>query len=135
MMLKNNFSSKDPEITVGIVMPSDNASNLELVLSESDLFELETDNKIYPSCKSLTELSIVIKHDKLHLPELNVSSQVISLIPTIDSHDAHLMIKNVKAGRGFHWEKDITINVTGELILKSNYQNIILINKLKIYFY
>ena len=88
MMLKNNFSSIDPEITVGIVMPSDNASNLELVLSESDLFELETDNKIYPSCKSLTELSIVIKHDKLHIPELNVSSQVISLIPTIDSHDA-----------------------------------------------
>ena len=69
MILKNNFSSKDPEITVGIVMPSDNASNLELVLSESDLFELETDNKIYPSCKSLTELSIVIKHDKLHIPE------------------------------------------------------------------
>ena len=46
MILKNNFSSKDPEITVGIVMPSDNASNLELVLSESDLFELETDNKL-----------------------------------------------------------------------------------------
>ena len=91
-----------------------------------------TDNKIYPSCKSLTKLSIVIKHDKLHIPELNVSSQVISLIPTIDSHDAHLMIKNVKAGRGFHWEKDITINVTGELILKSNDQNIILINKLKL---
>ncbi len=45
-MLKNNFSSIDPKITVGIVMPSDNASNLELVLSESDLFELETDNKI-----------------------------------------------------------------------------------------
>ena len=114
MILKNNFSSKDPEITVGIVMPSDNASNLELVLSESDLFELETDNKIYPSCKSLTELSIVIKHDKLHLPELNVSSQVISLIPTIDSHDAHLMIKNVKAGRGFHWEKELNLKYWGK---------------------
>ena len=114
MMLKNSFSSKDPEITVGIVMPSDNASNLELVLSESDLFELETDNNIYPSCKSLTELSIVIKHDKLHLPELNVSSQVISLIPTIDSHDAHLMIKNVKAGRGFHWEKELNLKYWGK---------------------
>ena len=50
----------------------------------------------------------------MQIPELNVSSQVISLIPTIDSHDAHLMIKNVKAGRGFHWEKELNLKYWGK---------------------
>ena len=104
-MTSKIIPSKEPIIRVGIILPGDNIKNIELNLSESDSFEIETNEKIYPSCKNNSNIIISINDHRLRIDELDVATQKIIINPTIDSNKIFSMIKGVVAGRGFHWEK------------------------------
>ena len=58
-MRNNSQVSKEPLIKVGIILPNDNMSQIDIVLSDSDSFEVETLEKIFPSCKNKNDLSIL----------------------------------------------------------------------------
>ena len=45
-MTSKIIPSKEPIIRVGIILPADNIKNIELILSESDSFEIETNEKL-----------------------------------------------------------------------------------------
>ena len=66
-MNMNHLPTKEPNIKVGIILPSDNMSKIDIVLSECDSFEIETEEKLYPSCKNLNNLSIVRNESDLSL--------------------------------------------------------------------
>ena len=51
-MNMNHLPTKEPNIKVGIILPSDNMSKIDIILSECDSFEIETEEKLYPSCKN-----------------------------------------------------------------------------------
>ena len=105
--------SKEPIIQVGIILPADNIKNIELVLSDSDSFEIETNEKIYPSCKNNSNITISLNDEKMRINELDVITKKIIINPTIDSSNNFSMIKEVLAGRGFHWEKVVDIKYYG----------------------
>ena len=56
----NYLPSKEPTIKVGIILPADKMSKVDIILSNNDSFEIETAEKLYPSCKNLKKLSIMI---------------------------------------------------------------------------
>ena len=124
--------SKEPIIRVGIILPADNIKNIELVLSESDSFEIETNEKIYPSCKNNSNITISLNDEKMRINELGVITKKIVINPTIDSSKNFSMIKEVVAGRGFHWEKVVDIKYWGSLEFVIIENNIMVINELKL---
>ena len=71
-MISKIAPSKEPIIRVGIILPADNIKNIELVLSESDSFEIETNEKIYPSCKNNSNITISLNDEKMRINELGV---------------------------------------------------------------
>ena len=69
-MRNNSQVSKEPLIKVGIILPNDNMSQIDIVLSDSDSFEIETLEKIFPSCKNKNDLSIINNNGSLTLKDL-----------------------------------------------------------------
>ena len=131
-MTSKIITSKEPIIRVGIILPADKIENVDIVLSECDSFEIETNEKIYPSCKNNSNLTISINDHRLGIDELDVATQKIIINPTIDSNKIFSMIKGVVAGRGFHWEKVVDIKYWGSLEFVIAENNIMVINKLKL---
>ena len=78
-MNMKHIPTKEPNIKVGIILPIDNMSKIDIVLSDSDSFEIETEEKLYPSCKNFNNLSIVRNESDLRLDELNCISKKISI--------------------------------------------------------
>ena len=131
-MTSKIITSKEPIIRVGIILPADKIENVDIVLSECDSFEIETNEKIYPSCKNNSNLTISFNDHRLRIDELDVTTQKIIINPTIDSNKIFSMIKGVVAGRGFHWEKVVDIKYWGSLEFVIAENNIMVINKLKL---
>jgi len=131
-MTSKIITSKEPIIRVGIILPADKIENVDIVLSECDSFEIETNEKIYPSCKNNSNLTISINDHRLGIDELDVATQKIIINPTIDSNKIFSMIKGVVAGRGFHWEKVVDIKYWGSLEFVIMENNIMVINELKL---
>ena len=131
-MTSKIITSKEPIIRVGIILPADKIENVDIVLSECDSFEIETNEKIYPSCKNNSNIIISINDHRLRIDELDVATQKIIINPTIDSNKIFSMIKGVVAGRGFHWEKVVDIKYWGSLEFVIAENNIMVINKLKL---
>ena len=116
--MKSSYQpSKEPLIRVGIILPSDNMSQVNITLSDCDSFEIETSEKIFPSCKNNDYLSIVKSNESLTLKELDSNSKKVIIKPTVHSENTFITLKNVTAGRGFHWQKKIDKNTGGKLIL------------------
>ena len=53
----NHLPSKEPNIRVGIILPIDKMTKVDIVLSDSDSFEIHSEEKLYPSCKNLNKQS------------------------------------------------------------------------------
>ena len=79
-MTSKIITSKEPIIRVGIILPADKIENVDIVLSECDSFEIETNEKIYPSCKNNSNLTISINDHRLGIDGLDVATQKIILI-------------------------------------------------------
>ena len=78
-MRNHNQISKEPSIKVGIILPQDNMSQVDIVLSDCDSFEVETLEKIFPSCKNKSDLSITKNDNTLILKELECHSKNITI--------------------------------------------------------
>jgi len=110
---------KEPTIKVGIILPEDQLSKVELSIPQ---IEGETANKV------LGDITVGIIEDKIRIND-NLYEEV-TLNPE-DKND-YLIIKNVPAGRGFHWQKKIDIKVPGIVNIKNVNGHILLINQLSL---
>ena len=131
-MNMNHLPTKEPNIKVGIILPSDNMSKIDIVLSECDSFEIETEEKLYPSCKNLNNLSIVRNESDLRLDGLNCISKKISIKPIIHSDNTFITLKNITAGRGFHWQKNIDVKYWGKIEFTLIENKLLAINEVKL---
>jgi len=131
--MKSSYQpSKEPLIRVGIILPSDNMSQVNITLSDCDSFEIETSEKIFPSCKNNDYLSIVKSNESLTLKELDSNSKKVIIKPTVHSENTFITLKNVTAGRGFHWQKKIDIKYWGKIDFRIVENKLIAINEVKL---
>ena len=92
--------NKEPIIAVGIILPEDNQKKLRILDSQL--------NQNY---------EILIKNDQLLINDEIYSSYRFKR-PKNELNDHYFNINSVSAGRGFHWEKRISIKVKGDLEIK-----------------
>ena len=102
--------NKEPIIAVGIILPEDNQKKLRILDSQL--------NQNY---------EILIKNDQLLINDEIYSSYRFKR-PENESNDHYFNINSVSAGRGFHWEKRISIKVKGDLEIKIKKKSILLVN-------
>lgn len=131
-MRNNSQVSKEPLIKVGIILPNDNMSQIDIVLSDSDSFEIETLEKIFPSCKNKNDLSIINNDGSLTLKELECHSREIAIKPIASSKNTFITLKNITAGRGFHWQKKIDVKYWGEIHFRIVNEKLIAINEVNL---
>lgn len=102
--------NKEPIIAVGIILPEDNQKKLRIFDSQL--------NQNY---------EILIKNDQLLINDETYSSYRFKR-PENELNDHYFNINSVSAGRGFHWEKRISIKVKGDLEIKIKKKSILLVN-------
>ena len=108
--MKLALNNKEPTIAVGIILPEDNQKKLRIMNSQL--------NQKY---------EILIKNNQLLINNKFYSSYRFTR-PENELNDHYFSIDSVNAGRGFHWEKKISIKVKGDLEIKIKEKSIFLVN-------
>lgn len=119
--MTNKFSRL---IKVGIVLPEDEIGTVHIRFTDPSLFEIETADKIDPTCKTPELLDIPADTEEMYIKRLD---------DKLDDHS--ILIKGVPAGRGFHWQKTIDVFLPGSLRIKSVDRTLLIINEVPLEHY
>ena len=131
MLIPNAIPDKEPLIRVGIILPEDKFTFIEIKKSRSNDYRFISD-------ESEEYLAQELLHQFEHSEDkIVLNGKKKSFSWRIEPKHRHnigpehgLKVKNIFAGRGFHWEKTIDVTLPGsiEISLFNNY--LILINEL-----
>ena len=123
MLKPNTIPDEEPKIRVGIILPEDKQRSVVLDLSNSaDCIVKANDENIEITGN---EIQIEVKGDNISLGKNKYKNISIE-----QKEGDYITVKEVIAGRGFHWAKYIEVKLTGELEIKSLDDNLVLINQL-----
>ncbi len=126
MLKPNTIPKKEPKIRVGIILPEDKQKSVILDPFNSKSCVLKVDSKI-----------IIIPNDK----EIQIDVEGVHVLlngnryqnVTIEQKEGdYITVKEVIAGRGFHWAKYIEVKLTGDIEIKNLTGNMVLINELSL---
>lgn len=112
---------KEPQIRVGIVLPEDNTTSVTLILPSGTSLLTENTRDVLSGT-----ITINIAGGQLALK--NIKSKLFKLKP-LNEND-HITVKQVIAGRGFHWSKKIDVGLRHTIEIKIVDGHILLINEL-----
>ncbi len=123
MLKPNTIPDEEPKIRVGIILPEDKQRSVVLDLSNSAdcIVKANDENLKFTG----DEIQIEVKGDNISLGKNKYKNISIE-----QKEGDYITVKEVIAGRGFHWAKYIEVKLTGELEAKSLDDNLILINQL-----
>tara|TARA_B110000438_G_scaffold302219_1_gene359268 strand:+ start:607 stop:1872 length:1266 start_codon:yes stop_codon:yes gene_type:complete len=130
LLTPNDIPKKEPIVRIGIILPTDSIKTLRCSFSDPQCYEIETNTKIFPSCKNKNKLNIEVIDSHIIIPELSLKEKSIKLIPSILNENPSVKIDKVPAGRGFHWEKEIDLSYWGTIEFSCSKNNIMVINEL-----
>ena len=107
MLVKGQIPENEPIVSIGLVLPVDEQKSIEIEFGE-------------------TKEKIQIRANEKNLflngnPEENIYLT-----------DSSFTLNPIRAGRGFHWEKQISITVEGELEIKIVYGYLFVINHISL---
>ena len=109
MLQPGVIPSAEPVIRVGIILPEDSQKEITLSIPKSGSFLLEDSARENAKAPS-GSINFKNSDTGIHCSHLNRTSSHWRLIPEDNSHIAPqsgILVKNVVAGRGFHWQKFI----------------------------
>ncbi len=143
MLKKNHIPSEEPIITVGIIMPEDNANSITVKTPPeiSDKYIIRINNIDY----SLNNNSIL--NFKLHKKNIEISfddgiyvtNQEVRINPVFQKKEllpkSGLKVENVISGRDYHWKKRIDVYLPDTLIIKIVKNSLFLYNELPLEHY
>jgi SpoIID/LytB domain protein len=125
MLIPNSIPDKEPILRVGIVLPEDNEIAIKLELSSSKNIRFNADGIIFDHSDNQ---EITIENGILNC----CGSSFQNLVIEQDDTNSFIIVKDVIAGRGFHWAKKIDVKLTYSLIMSVVDNKIMLINELPI---
>jgi len=134
MLVNNSIPNEEPYINVGIVLPEDSCKILHLKIPNFPGYHLNYHDRNH-RLNSGSHLQIKIEQQEMVL-KINESTSHTGNQFSIrsDSDDPRLIpgqgliVRDVVAGRSFHWKKLITVNLPGNLEIIKHGNSIILIN-------
>ena len=130
MLIQGEIPKKEPIIRVGIILPQDNIKETSITLSDAESYEMETDKNHFPSCKNHKEISIIVKNNKIFIPEPALETSIVNFVPHIPDDLPNITFPKIIAGRGFHWEKKIKVKFWGKIEFSILEDKLIVINEL-----
>ena len=121
----NSIPKKEPKISIGLVLPEDRKTNLIItVFSSKYLLFFDKEKIDY----NQHELSINLSPNGILVN--NKSYKEIHIKNKSRNLSDYIHIDNVTAGRGFHWQKSISIKVLGDLHISCHKSYLFAINSL-----
>jgi len=135
MLTPGIIPNKEPMIRVGLILPEDNIHSIQISFSDTQCFEIETIDRLHPSCKNNDQLNLNLVDGNLTIPELEIENTVLKIIPSISHDNPFITIEGIPAGRGFHWEKKISASYWGILEFCVSDGKMIAINELPLEHY
>ena len=121
----NSIPKKEPKISIGLVLPEDRKTNLIITIFSSKYLLFFDKEKID---YNQNELSINLSPNGILVN--NKSYKEIHIKNKSRNLSDNIHINNVTAGRGFHWQKSISIKVLGELHISCHKSYLFVINTL-----
>lgn len=125
--------SHEPELKVGIVLAEDQKSELTVCSSGGILNLRTTTSELQMPVKEKIKITtssgrIVVTKGKDQI--LNTTERlVLSLIPSPPSRAKKgIKIETITAGRGFHWQKEVSAVFAGALEIIAEAENLIVVN-------
>ena len=136
MLEPNVIPKKEPIIHVGIVLPEDDFTSLSIQVPAGEDYQIEFSGQSF-LLEPETELFFKLSGDSVSftIGSKNYSApNEISLFPVFKSPSLKpkqgALVKNVLAGRQFHWRKYINVTLPETLIIRQYENRLILINAL-----
>ncbi|MCK5033101.1 MAG: hypothetical protein KAS18_05685, partial [Calditrichia bacterium] len=116
MLKPNEIPSDEPLIRVGIILPVDNFNKLTLEIPDHFDYLIASEEK---QVESKNKLSLIFStnDDSITLYEIGIS-KCWKITPSTKyeiSPQSGIKVKNVVAGRGFHWQKAINVFLSGSI--------------------
>jgi SpoIID/LytB domain protein len=130
MLTPGSIPNKEPLIRVGLILPEDKLTSIAVSFSDSQFYEIETGNRLHPSCKNSDQLTINCDNGKLVIPELGIIDTSLKIIPSIPDENPSLILNGIPAGRGFHWEKQIRASYWGTMEFSIQDGKMMVVNEL-----
>ena len=123
MKTLNKLLKKEPKMLIGIVIPEDKQSELDIKINGSDFLITLDQNQMVPNQQeiSIRQLKNGLLVNGTQCNELHIqnNSRAIS---------NNIYLSPIKAGRGFHWQKSIPIQVLGDIRISSFESSLFVVN-------
>ena len=138
MLNPDIIPTTEPIIRVGVVLPEDNFQILAIEIPAKPNYIVINNKKEKSELSAGDILEIKYEDDKC---TLNINGKFVAtddlwkIIPNDNiemSNQAGLKIKEVVSGRGFHWQKNIEVFMSGTIEVKTLEGSLCLINELPI---
>ncbi|MFH1851211.1 MAG: SpoIID/LytB domain-containing protein [Candidatus Neomarinimicrobiota bacterium] len=126
MLTRGRIPSAEPRIRVGIVLPEDNFTTIAIEFPEPDLYAVHP-SRCWIDSK---EMRLTVQNGELSLGGLGVHKVEIKRTASSSNIGNPLVLKNVIAGRGFHWKKAIDVKLLGDLEIRVLDGIIMVVNEL-----
>ena len=117
-----NEITKEPIISVGVILPEDKKTEIIIDLPNSSIYKINSkrlSKKLIVKCQSE---SILIN---------NKFVDEVLIEPIYDINDNNFItINSVPTGRGFHWQNAITVQLPGKIIIQNHSGYLLVITEL-----
>ena len=128
MLVKGNIPHSEPTISIGLVLPEDNQTELMLSFSNLNAFKFLLDDS--PAVIAETDLTIRVQNNELVIDGHQTSE--MWCVPLIADKNEYIQLDSVRVGRGFHWEKNIKIKIPGDLKITLKDGKIFVVNQVRL---
>ena len=120
----NSIPKEEPKMSIGLVLPEDKQSELSVEICSSDhilyLDKIEQDTKQTDLIIQLGPNGILVNDEPFK--DLHIKNRS-------REHSDFIYLKSIKAGRGFHWQKSISIKILGDLHVSYLESSLFVVNK------
>jgi stage II sporulation protein D len=133
MLNPNEIPSKEPLLRVGIILPEDEFDLIRIELPAGFDYKIQNKKKKVENIDQ-TNLTFSAGKNSVSLYEYS-DSKLWKISPVSEykiSPKSGIKVKNVVAGRGFHWQKYIDVYLSGSIEISMVDGILILINELPI---
>lgn len=104
-------SKTEPSIRVGVILPEDNQTSIQLSFSCPDKYLVEN-HKNFTLPKTIT---LTPDDNKIRIGSLCEDTIILRRTAGNDDYSDFVSVNPVIAGRGFHWQKNISVQYPGDL--------------------
>jgi len=123
----NKTQKKEPKISIGIVMPEDKQSDLSIKINGNS-FDIKIDQEKVRTANN----DLSIKHISNEILVNDIVCKDLEIKNRSRNISNYLYLSPINAGRGFHWQKSISIQVLGDIRIFSHKSSLLAINTLYI---